>query len=138
MSRLRTLSKIERKSGKVDLIVLVFSGFEVFQIPDTSNLQSFAKKFTRKYPENANKLRNQKSLHAFLHFMSLKVQTKFGVIWGIWWLKLKKKDAKICKQISPIFLYKLMNTAENDLTSTDHISATVWSYDATESILERG
>ena len=99
-----------------------FGIFRLFSCEIFGKILKMAKNFTRKYPENANKLRNQKSLHAFLHFMSLKVQTKFGVIWGIWWLKLKKKDAKICKQISPIFLYKLMNTAENDLTSTDHIS----------------
>ena len=35
-----------------------------------------------------------------------------------------EKKAKICKQILAIFQYKSTETAENDLTSTNRISAT--------------
>ena len=37
--------------------------------------------------------------------MSLRVLTKFAVIWSIWWLKFSK-NANMYKQILMIFLYK--------------------------------
>ena len=49
-----------------------------------------------------------------------------------------KLAAKIRIQILTIFLYKWPKTAENDLTLTDHISATVRNWKASEPILERG
>ena len=48
-----------------------------------------------------------------------------------------EKMQKFMSKFWPIFLDKSTKTAENDLTLTDHISATVWSYEASEPILER-
>ena len=49
-----------------------------------------------------------------------------------------KLAAKIRIQILTIFLYEWPKTAKNDFTLTDHISATVRNWKASEPILQRG